>query len=160
MKEIKLTQGQVALVDDEDFEYINQWKWSALKRADSFYAVRAYRTNYKSTTVFMHRVIMRTPNDLVVDHINHIGFDNRKMNLRNCTQAQNLHNMRAVKEGTSLYKGVCFIKNNRWAARIRVNYKRLYLGEFKTQNEAALAYNAAAIKHHGEFACVNIIIDL
>ena len=84
MKEIILTQGQVALVDDEDFEYLNQWKWCAIKSRKTYYTTRTIYIPCKMT-VIMHRIIMNTPLDMTVDHIDHNGLNNQKYNLRICT---------------------------------------------------------------------------
>jgi hypothetical protein len=94
MKEISLTQGQVALVDDEDYDYLMQWKWHFYKGTHSHYAVCSLpRKNGKRTGFRMHRLIMNTPPDLVVDHIDHNGLNNQKSNLRNCTKCQNQANI-------------------------------------------------------------------
>lgn len=77
MKEIKLTQGKVALVDDEDFEYLNQWKWHAMKIKNAYYAKRSVEINGKSKSILMHRIIMNTPDNLQIDHVFHNTFDNR-----------------------------------------------------------------------------------
>src|SRR3990167_10308366 len=102
MKEIKLTQGKITLVDDEDFEYINQWKWHVIKnkKQTHFYAQRS--ENGKS--IRMHRVIMKTPHNKDVDHIDHNGLNNQKNNLRNCTTQENIRNRTSY--GKSSYLGV------------------------------------------------------
>lgn len=92
MKEIKLTQGKVVLVDDEDYEYLNQFKWYALKNHRTYYAQRVIQNNYIKRTLKMHRVIMDTPCGLEVDHIDGDGLNNQKCNLRNCTFAENRKN--------------------------------------------------------------------
>ena len=159
MKEIKLTQGQVALIDDDDFDYLNQWSWYASKHRNSF---RAMRKDIGGKTIFMHRVIMNTPLDLQVDHKDHDTLNNQKFNLRNCTSSQNQQN-RTSKYGSSIYRGVFWYKRDRkWAARIKVKDKygwesRIHLGHFKNEKDAALAYNIVAIKYHGEFAYLNQI---
>lgn len=154
MKEIKLTQGQITLVDNEDFDYLSQWKWYANKlRNGSFRAIRT--TN--SGKVYMHRVIMNTPTDLVVDHIDHNTLNNQRSNLRNCTYQQNSQNMQR-NLGESYYKGVCWDKQNKkWLAQIRVNGKHINLGRFKVEEEAVLMYNKTALQYFKEFAYISII---
>lgn len=152
MKEIKLTRGLTALVDAEDYEYLNQWKWRAIPNNRTFYAQRDVVIEGKSKSIKMHRLIMNTPKGMEVDHINHNGIDNRKINLRNCTPAQNRKNRLAF--GKSKYVGVVF-SNNKFIAQIRIEGKLHRLGTFKAEKEAALMYDKAAIKHHGEFANLN-----
>lgn len=159
MKEIQLTQGKVALVDDEDFEYLNQWKWYVLITKHTNYAVHH---NKKGKVELMHREIMKTPKGMYTDHINHDGLDNRRCNLRVCTNGQNLANR--TPRGTSKYLGVYFHTFNKGkkgkkyiycVSNIRVNGKTIALGYFKSEKEAALAYDEAAKKYHGEFANLN-----
>jgi hypothetical protein len=149
MQEIKLTQGKIALVDDEDFAYLNQWKWCAVKIRSGGYC--AQRKTYK--TILMHRVVMKTPDNLVCDHEDHNQLNNQKYNLRNCTYTQNAQNQVRNK-----YKGVYYAGNVAgYKSSIRVNKELVYLGQFKTKIEAAKAYNNAAVKYFGEFANLNII---
>lgn len=165
MQKILLTQSQYTLVNDEDFEYLNQWKWCAhwSPKTNSFYAVRNEMTaEGKYKTVRMHRVIMKEPVGKVVDHDNHNTLDNRKENLRVCEQAENMHNFRRPSNNTSGYKGVT-INRQKSKSRVReyitaqigVNGKVLRLGYYKTLRDAARAYNEAAIKYFGEFALLN-----
>lgn len=154
MKHIELTQGQRAIVDDEDFEKINQHKWYAAKRGYTFYAQRM--VNKKA--VHMHRIIMSPSEEQEVDHINGSGLDNRKENLRSVARTQNQWNRGRQRNNRSGYKGVGWnIGHNKWTARIKVNSKTLFLGSFIDKKEAALAYNKAAIIHHGVFARLNSI---
>lgn len=157
MKEIKLTRGMVALVDDEDFDFINQWKWNAPKSKNTCYAKRnVWLKNSKEyISVSMHRTIMNVSMEMVVDHIDHNGLNNQKSNLRICTGSQNGGNS-ISKGGSSMYKGVCWYKSkNKWIAYITYNYKRYHLGYFKLEETAARVYDEAAKKYFGEFAHLN-----
>jgi len=150
---IPLTQGKFAIVGAEDYEWLSQYKWCALKTHNNkFYAVR--RKNNK--TIIMHRQIMNAPAGLVVDHIDGNSLNNRKTNLRICTQAQNIHNSQPRRNRSSKYKGVFWDKvNKKWSTNIRKGDKRIYLGGFDDEIEAALAYDRKAAELFGEFAYLN-----
>lgn len=160
MKEIELSQGYKALVDDIDFEHLNQFKWNVRIVSSTKYAKRSDRYSIPKT-IQMHRIIMNCPKDMMVDHINGNGLDNRRENLRICTRSNNLMNSNKPKgKNTSKYKGVSKLNYSNkkwkcWRAEIRINRKAIFLGTFKTQKEAALAYNEAAIKYFGKFAKLN-----
>ena len=164
MKEIELTQGQVALVDDEDFERINAYKWSAHWAAGtkSFYATRnSPWVNGKRKSIKMHRSVTSSPDGVHVDHINHDTLDNRRGNLRVCTGGQNQANCRTRADNTSGFKGVCWHRGVRkWHAYLMVTSKRLHLGYFTTALEAAIAYDRAALEAFGEFALTNQMLGL
>lgn len=161
MKEIKLTRNQFVLVDDADHEWLNQWKWKANKKRDTYYAERSawVSSEHKYKSIFMHRLIMNTPIGLEVDHIDHNGLNNQRSNLRNCTRGENLANR--LPKSTTGYLGVCeFLFQGKYkyiVAAIRSKGKIHRLGYFKTIEDAALAYNEAAKKYHGEYANLNII---
>ena len=162
MKEIQLTQGKVALVDDEDFEYLNQWKWYAhtSKKSNTFYAARnSLKINGRTKRIKMHTFIYDKNNsEILIDHINNNGLDNRKSNLRICNHNQNQQNKLIYKSNTSGYKGVFWHKAaNKWGSRIGLNCKIIYLGVYKNKIDAAKSYNEAAIKFYGEFAKLNEI---
>ena len=153
VKEVPLTRGKVALVDAEDYEYINQWKWRTRVDGNSLYAMRQVKSMGKTQTVLMHRVLNKTPKGCHTDHINCNGLDNRKENLRTVTQKQNQQN-RASRYGASRYKGVN-PKNSRWRARIRVDKKLIHLGYFDSEIDAAKCYDVYATKHFGKYANTN-----
>lgn len=149
MKEINLTQGKVALVDDEDFEYLNQWRWSAARYSDNIYYA-ASRVKGKSIT--MHRLLMNSDKQRQVDHKDGNGLNNQKSNLRFANYSQNGSNRRAW--GSSCFLGVN-IDRGKIYARITLNGQTLYLGRFKTEEDAARAYDRKAKELHGDFACLN-----
>lgn len=148
MNRIKLTQGKYAIVDDEDFKWLNQWRW--------YYDGRYARMNYKNKKIHMHRLIMNTPKGMDTDHINGNGLDNRRCNLRICTSSQNHINTKKRKNNTSGYKGVfsCQLSKN-WRAQIRYNHKSIHIGNFINKIQAAKAYNQKAKELFGEFARLN-----
>lgn len=152
MKQLKLTQGKVAIVDDEDFNRFGHFKWHYLSVG---YAARR-QLNSSRTYVYLHRLIMKPEKGQEIDHINGNTLDNRKSNLRIADRSKNMSNTRIRKTNTSGYKGVSLDKSrNMWAAEITVNYKKLHLGRFNEIKEAAKAYNEAAKKYFGEFAYLN-----
>jgi len=151
--EIKLSQGRVAIVDEIDYEYLNQFKWYF----KSEYAVRNDYINGIRTTVRMHRIIMNCTESICeVDHIDFNKLNNRRYNLRICTRSENMINK--IKSGlySSNYKGVSFNKDkNKYIARVKKNGKSIFLGLFESEIEAALAYDRAAKNLFGEYAYLN-----
>lgn len=162
MKQIPLTQGKVALVDDADYDELSKYKWHAQKeyRSGTFYAARYIRLSAgKYTQISMHRQILglEYKDGLQIDHINRNPLDNRRRFLRVCTQSKNMMNRRG-KQGSSQYKGVYFDKyHKKWRAEIRLAGVGSFLGYFDFEEDAAEAYNIAAIRYFGEFACLNEI---
>lgn len=162
VKEIQLTLGKVALVDDEDYEFLNQWKWYAHKGyGEHWYAVRKHTVNGKQVMIRMHYEILKTPKGMESDHKDGNGLNNQRYNLRVCTRAENQHNQKGYLETkTSAFKGVSWHKKgNSWRAQIGLSNKRIHLGSFATELEAALAYNEAAKKYFGEFARLNQLAE-
>lgn len=160
---IKLARGGVVIIDDEDVERVNQYKWHRAKGSisnsgDVWYAqnLETDKETKKQNCVRMHRLIMKVPDGMIIDHINHDGLDNRKANLRICTTAENTRNARRKPKHKSRYKGVGW-RYGRWRARIVINRKYMELGSFTNEDDAAIAYNDAAQVHHGEFAILNDI---
>ena len=157
MKKIELTQGKFALVDDADYERLNQRKWHARQEYHTFYAQsEIYATGAKRTAEYMHRLILGLqPSDKrQCDHRDGNGLNNQQSNLRICTQTQNHQSTRKRTIATSKYKGVCW-HQSKWRAQICVNKKRIHLGCFDSEAVAAASYNTAALEHFGEFALLN-----
>lgn len=158
-RRIPLTQGKYAIVDVADYDRLKEYKWHAQRDDRTFYAVRAMTRRYpaKRKSMKMHRQITRARPHQIVDHINHNGLDNRRANLRLTTGMLNSKNRRKrATSASSKYKGVSFGKAHRnWMAGITADKKKHHLGYFKSEREAAKAYDNAARKHHGEFASLN-----
>jgi len=156
MKIITLTNGHETIVDDEDYAWLNQWKWYAKKDGNTFYAVRQERENQQYKTILMHRQILGLGEGKLTDHMNRDGLDNRRSNLRACTRSQNAMNQCRQKGCPSRFKGVTWHKGvGKWQARITASGNCTYLGLYDTEEEAALVYNRAALECFGEFACLN-----
>ena len=150
MQKIPLTKGKEALVDDQDYDYLMQWKWHAAKGVK--YAGR-------NRSIYMHQVIAeRMGFETIADHIDGNGLDNRRENLRPATNQLNQANRGPQVNNTSGFKGVYYDKaRDKWRAQIMVHQKQHNLGRFDDKVEAARVYNKAAKKHFGEFAWLNPI---
>ena len=136
MKKIKLTQGKFALVDNEDFEWLNQWKWG--------YDGRYARRREKNIKIYMHTLINKTPKGKLTDHINRNKLDNRKSNLRSANFTLNINNSSLRYTNKSGHKGVWFWeKRNKWLSSITVNYKKIYLGIFEDKKAAIMVRKEA-----------------
>lgn len=161
-KVIQLTKGYSTIVDDEDYDFLMQWKWYAREHRKTCYATRSqsveeFRGSGRKQE-HMHRAILGLTTkdmDKIVDHINHNGLDNRKSNLRICNADQNAWNM-LKHRGSSKYKGVFRLADNRWGSVITYKKAKIRLGAFDNEEDAALAYDAEAIKLFGEFANINL----
>ena len=162
MKEIKLTQGKVALVDDSNYDrLISMGKWYAQKSRNGVFYVckKVAGSDGKFRFLSMHRFLAGI-NDwsVKVDHANGDGLDNRMSNIRLSTNSQNLMNRGKTSLNSSGYKGVTWSKKGKaFYASITHNKKTIHLGTFNDKVSAAIAYNAAAIQFHGEFAKLNQI---
>ena len=152
-KIILLTQGKETIVDDDIYEELSKYKWCFCGGKRQNYAIRH---NGNNGTVRMHRIIMQCKKGDIVDHLNGNGLDNRKENLRICTNSQNIQNSKRHKDNTSGYKGVCFHKlGKKWQASLSVNGKRKHLGLWNTKEDAARAYDISALKEYGDCAKIN-----
>jgi AP2 domain len=158
IKHIALTKGQIAIVDADKYEYLNQWPWCASwsKHTKSFYAIRNDRSNGKHTTVKMHREVLglKVGDGIKCDHVEPSKtLDNRICNLRIANFDQNAHNRRPNAKSSSSFKGCTWYpKLNKWMSSIRVKGKKLHLGYHASEESAHAAYTAAAAVHFGEFA--------
>jgi osmotically-inducible protein OsmY len=154
LKTIALTKGHVAVVDDEDFSIVSQWKWYAQINLGGVYAAR--REGSGGRLVYMHRLINATPSGMVTDHIDGNGLNNTRANLRTATHRQNAQNQRPQRKKDAATKGAWYDasgkQDKRWRSAIRVNGKLKYLGRYHTQQEAASAYAVAASQLFGQFA--------
>lgn len=151
MKKLPLSKGAVALVDDQDFAYLNRWKWSL---SGFGYAARHQRIRGRRPLVYMHRALAGAAKGQLVDHINQNRLDNRRKNLRVCTRSQNQMNRGKQVNNTSGFKGVSWYSRDKtWEAFIKLRGKKRLIGRFKSKTAAVRARRAAAVKFHGEFAC-------
>lgn len=151
---IPLTKNQNAIVDSADYDWINEWNWSALWSpvVKSFYAVRGS----DKSTVYMHRLILDCAPREQGDHWNHDTLDNRRNNLRKVAPVHNHANQRLSSANTSGFKGVSWHKDaGKWMAYVKIHRRRKYLGLFSNAKEAAEAYDKAAKELFGEFAHLN-----
>lgn len=157
VEEIPLTQGKAAIVDAVDFEWLSQWKWCAYRDGKTWYARRSGRSqDGKRITVSMHREILDAHPGVEVDHRNADGLDNRRVNLRLATKAENGRNRLTPINNTSGYKGVYWHERHRkWYAQITVEKKRAHLGHFDSAEDAARAYDKVAKEVYGDFANTN-----
>jgi len=157
LKEIPLTQGQVALVDDADFDELNKYKWCANNQHGHWYAHRGFSVNGKNQIVTMHAQILGTPKGMDSDHKDNNGLHNWRDNLRVCSHQKNMENQKKrAGNYTSAFKGVSWNKKaNKWHVQICVNGKVFRLGKFTDETKAALVYDEAAKEYFGEFAVLN-----
>ena len=154
-----MAQPQYAKVDPADYKRLRGYEWFAKRTKNSFYARGrlAGSKSKKEKLTYMHQEIIKVPEGMVVDHINHDAMDNRRANLRPATRAQNTRNRKKfAKSSGSKYKGIYWRKKTRkWEVLITFERKKIFLGCFRSEIDAARAYDRAAIKYHGEFASLN-----
>jgi len=159
VKEIPLTRGMVARVDDEDYERLVRHRWHLADTGTRFYVARYCRVGEKRgrSKLWMHREVIGAPAGLFVDHIDGDGLNNQKANLRLCTYSQNNRN-KVKTRARRRFRGIRPVKDSkhgRWRADITINGKTRYLGTFATDVEAARAYDRVLIEVGGEFARPN-----
>lgn len=158
VRELPLTQGLVALVDADVYEWASEFKWYAWRGGNTFYAIRDVRKPDGSRAAErLHRAVLGVTDRLIqVDHINGHGLDNRRVNLRTATHAENQRNRRQQRNNSSGFRGVYWSKHDRrWRARLRLDGRTHSLGYHDTAEAAALAYDAAARELFGEYATLN-----
>jgi len=158
-RRIPLSQGKYAIVDPDDYSDLVKHKWHVAKMGRTFYAARTVTAeDGKQRQLAMHRQILKVPDDMVVDHTNRNGLDNRKHNLRQASRAQNGQNRAKYgnRKYASKYKGVTWHRERKlWQVEIKVNRRRIFLGSFHDEVQAARAYDRAAKKYHRDFASLN-----
>ncbi len=158
-REIQLTQGKVAIVNNEDYYHLSKYKWYAQRVGNNFYAARwSPRKKGKRHLIFMHRQLLglKYRDKKNVDHFNHNTLDNRRGNIRVCTIQQNGRNRKSNQNSSSKFKGVSWHKKGeKWQARIIVSGRYRHLGSFESEEAAACAYDEAAKSYFGEFAYLN-----
>lgn len=154
-KQIPLTQGKFALIDDADAERASQFKWYTQRNGDHYYAF----TKPGGKPLSLHRFLMSAKPGEWIDHINNNGLDCQRSNMRLCTHAQNMRNRKIHRTNRSGYKGVDW-HNSMWRAKLRVDNQNIELGYYRDVRDAARAYNRAALKYHAEFARLNDLPDL
>jgi hypothetical protein len=160
-RRIPLTQGKFAIVDVADYERLAKYKWFAIASERGFYAARMVKakagSRVKQKAVRMHQVILDVPKGKIMDHINHNGLDNRRVNLRVATRRENTWNKRKQRGNcSSQYKGVTWLKSEgKWQARIVCKGRAIFIGYFDDEKAAARAYDAKAAELFGEYAAMN-----
>lgn len=166
-KTISLTKGKFAVVDDEDFEWLNEMRWQVHDKSKNNYALgKKWLSHTKGITLAMHREIMKKHGfdveGMEVDHINGDGLDNRKENLRVCKHSENMKNINKNKGELMGNKGVTLVSGHYdlkkpWRTKFTKDYKTIHVGYFATKEEAVIAYNWAVKENFGEFANMNQI---
>lgn len=155
MREILLSKGRKAIIDDQDYEKVSEYNWYVQEnKTGIIYAKANDRKN--GTTLFMHRLILNIPKGTIIDHVDGDGCNNTRTNLRVCTKQQNAFHSKKMRGCYSKFKGVSIDSNGKcWRSFIKVDGKYKHLGNFKTELEAAQEYNKAAKKYHGDYAWLN-----
>jgi hypothetical protein len=168
---IPLTQNRFAKVDPEDYIWLSQFRWCCKTGKDTCYAIRHIQDHGRTKRIHMHRhiqdhgrtkrihmhrQIMDTPDNMICDHVNHDGLDNRKRNCRNCTIEQNNANRRSARGASSQYIGVSWCpRRKKWVSYIKHKGKARNLGLFDLETDAARAHDRAAWEIWGEYANLN-----
>lgn len=155
MRKIPLSQGKFALVDDDDYDFLIQWKWYAHKERESYYAVRkSVRLNGKQKMIYMHHILLGTPVGMKCDHQDRNSLNNQRRNLRIATNAQNLINRPSQSNNKLGIKGVYRV-GNKFRASIIFKGKTIHLGAYSSLKEAGKAYDRKAKELFGDFAWLN-----
>lgn len=155
MREIRVGRNSIALVDDQDYALISRYKWWAKSHRGAKYA-HARKPGTTDQFILMHRLVLDAPAGVEVDHINGVGLDNRRSNLRHATRMENACNRGPNKNNTTGFKGVSWhLSESKYQAAITVDGRPIFLGNFRDPVDAARAYDAAARRLHGEFAYLN-----
>jgi len=157
-KKLPLTQDQFAIVDEDDYDRLAQYKWCVSRSRNCLYARRSSKYQGKKITLQMHRVVLGLEynDNLIIDHINRNGLDNRKANLRIVSQKINSYNCKMQRHNTSGYRGVAFYKQTgKYASYIKINGIQKHLGFYETPIEAALAHDVASLLAYKENAIIN-----
>lgn len=152
MREITLTQGKVALVDDQDYDRVSSYRWTTLKQPHTCYAYTKVREGSRWKTIYLHRLILGVLPGFKVDHVSGNGLDCRRSNLRIVDDCQSNQNRTGRGVG---FKGLSKTPSGKWNVRIRANGKTHRLGIFESDIEAAKAYDEAALRLCGPFARLN-----
>lgn len=148
MSELKLADGKIVLLDEEDYERLKDFKWCLSSKR---YAGRFIVKNGKRTGIYMHRVIADPPKGMVVDHVNGNKLDNRRSNLRVCTQYQNVVKQTMNSRNTSGYRGVTYdATRNKWVAQTHKAGKHIFIGRHETKEDAIKAHKSMFDKIHIE----------
>lgn len=158
MKTIRLSQGLVAVVDDDDYDRVSRFKWSATRHGKVVYAQRKIKTPLgRSTSLLLHRFLMNVVNPKIyVDHRDHDGLNCKKSNLRLCVPGENDGNQMKKHGTSSRYKGVSWDSGRKtWRAQITIRGRVRFLGRYDSEEDAAIMYDAAARSAFGEFAHTN-----
>lgn len=152
LKEISLTQGKIALVDDVDFDCVNKHRWAARKSRHLYYA----QSKIDGKNVSLHAFLLNPPSNVDIDHIDGNGLNNQRSNLRICSHMENMANQKRHSDSKSPFKGIWRAAHcDRWAAQLVFNGKKVYLGVYKNPADAALAYDKKAKELFGPFARLN-----
>ena len=154
-KQIPLTRGKFALVDDTDYQELSRFRWHARFTKGKWYAGRAEPFAGGYRLVLMHRFIMQSGKDEEVDHVDHDGLNNQRLNLRNADHARNLQNQQQQRRTAGHQAKGVSPRFGKWRAQIQVDGKKIHIGTFATHDEATAAYDAAARRYFGEFAALN-----
>lgn len=152
-KTMKTVNGDIFIIDYDDYETVSRFRWY-LDRKQGYIL-----TGNGKTTTRLHRLILKAPDGMVVDHIDGNPLNNTKVNLRICTQKENCCNRRKIKKSSSIFKGVHYLKaEDNWQAYIVCNHRKKHIGVFNSEKMAAIAYNKEAAKQFGQFARLNEVI--